>query len=393
MFVIIFTLPDENSKLRNLLAAPLLSLVILLGGSYLSMSLASDWEEERPARSDGMPPLAPSINGERTTRVRVSNQGGPAPLLQGGASKIRTLDPEPAPTISVIQANAEQRDRQLARIDGGAEAFLAGATTNVQTPPAVFRGWIDRTHPQFTLSAENSVPGRVLNVKGQWDDSTKPMHSLGIRHLSIREKDLRSVPLDGVKVIVINCAGYVPKDALQRLRDFVGRGGYLITTDWALENTTARAFPGFICWSGEKTGNTVTDAYVLDKDPDLFKGVPVRRATWKLDRGSQQIKVMNPQRVKVLVRSSRLAQRDVNMLAYPDRSYAGALATVFSFGRGKVLHVISHYDNNADSFRANTLPDPVPEIGISLRQALITNFIVEALSGRPNANAEPTLGE
>lgn len=306
-------------------------------------------------------------------------------MLQGGATRARTLE-EPPATISVLQAEAEAKDRQLSRIDGGAEAFLAGSPVNVMTPPAVFKGWINQTHPGFSLSAENSVPSRVINVKGQWDDSTKPMHSLGIRHVSLREKDLRSVPLEGVKVIIVNCAGYVPKEALQRLRDFVGRGGYLITTDWALENTTARAFPGFICWSGEKTGNAITDAYVIDQDPTLFNGVPVRRATWKLDRGSQQIKILNPQRVKVLVRSSKMARRDVNLLAYPDKSYAGALAVEFSFGRGKVLHVISHYDNNADSFRANTLPDPIPEIGISMRQALITNFIVEALKNTAATN-------
>lgn len=332
-----------------------------------------------------MPPVAPPRNTTSVsqTSVRVPPAGASGKFLQGGASKIRTIEEEPAPpppTISVLQAAAVQKERQLARIDGGVEAFMGSAQVNVQTPPAVFKAWIDKTHPQFALSAEKNQPGRVLNVKGQWDDSSKPMRSLGIKHLSIREKDLRTISFDGVRVIIINCAGEIPRDALQRLRDFVGRGGYLITTDWALENTTAKAFPGFICWSGEKTGNVITDAYVLDPDPVLFNGVPVRRATWKLDRGSQQIKVLNPQRVRVLARSSKLGSIDVNALAYPDRSYAGALATLFTFGRGKVLHIISHYDNNADSFRANTLPDPVPEIGISLRQALLTNFIVEALS-------------
>jgi hypothetical protein len=324
--------------------------------------------------------MAPPRDVAPQTSVRVSNQPGGGKLLQGGARKIDSIE-SPPQTISVTQQAAARREQQLLRMEGGVDAFMAGARTNVPTPPAVFKAWIDKTHPGFSLSAEKNQPGRVLNVKGQWDDSTKPMRSLGIKHLSIKEKELKSIPLDGVKVIVINCAGELPREALQRIRDFVGRGGYLITTDWALENTTARAFPGFIAWSGEKTGNTVTDAFVLDPDPVLFNGVPVRRSTWKLDRGSQQIKVLNPQRVKVLVRSARLGAIDVHALAYPDRSYAGALATLFSFGRGKVLHIISHYDNNADSFRANTLPDPVPEIGISLRQALITNFIVEALSG------------
>lgn len=375
----------ESGALRKL------SLALLVGVAMLStgISLASDWEEERPLPDQGgMPPMAPPRNMQTST-VRIP--GTPAgKMLQGGATKQHQLDSEPMPlTISTLQANVARREGQLSRIDGGAEAFLNNAPVNVPTPPAVFRAWIDKTHPQFTLSAERNQPGRVLNVKGQWDDSTKPMRSLGIRHQSIKEKELRTAPLEGVRVIVINCAGELPREALQRIRDFVGRGGYLITTDWALENTTARAFPGFIGYGGQKTGNAITDAYVLDPDPVLFNGVPVRRSTWKLDRGSQQIKILNPQRVRVLVRSSRLGAGDINLMVYPDRSYAGALATLFSFGRGKVLHIISHYDNNADSFRANTLPDPVPEIGISLRQALITNFIVEALSNSPPPEREP----
>jgi len=69
----------------------------------------------------------------------------------------------------------------------------------------------------------------------------------------------------------------------------------------------------------------------------------------------------------------------------PDRR--GILAVTFTFGRGHVLHLVGHFDNNATLAFGNMLPDPAPEIGISLRQALAANFLVAGLSpqgkGRP----------
>jgi len=58
----------------------------------------------------------------------------------------------------------------------------------------------------------------------------------------------------------------------------------------------------------------------------------------------------------------------------------GALAVNFTFGRGQVLHLVGHFDNNAGFAFTNTLPQPATGIGISLRQALATNFLVDALS-------------
>jgi len=64
-----------------------------------------------------------------------------------------------------------------------------------------------------------------------------------------------------------------------------------------------------------------------------------------------------------------------------DPSQKGILALAFSFGKGKVLHLVGHFDNNSKSAFTNMLQDPSPNIVISLRQAIATNFIASAFAG------------
>ncbi len=76
--------------------------------------------------------------------------------------------------------------------------------------------------------------------------------------------------------------------------------------------------------------------------------------------------------LRVLVRSRGLSREDG----------LGIMAVTFPFGRGQVLHMVGHFDNAPDKFRfGDTLPDPAPVIGISLRQALAANFVVAGLEG------------
>ncbi len=264
--------------------------------------------------------------------------------------------------------------------------YQGRASTLIQTPPyqpsffqlssmrsvgpGVFRGWLEKTHSRFALATSTMDPMLVLEIKGQWDDADHTLRSFGIRHTTIKKGRLDDQPLDGVKVLVVNCAGNVPRGTFQKIRDFVARGGFLISTDWTVHNLVENAFPGYIAWNGGKTDSKVVDATVTYPDPRLFAGA-VQNSGWKLDDGSQTIRVLRPDVVRVLVRSRMLTGED------PDR--LGILAVVFPFGRGQVLHLVGHFDNNANLAFTNLLPDPAPVIGISLRQALACNFLVEGL--------------
>jgi len=51
-------------------------------------------------------------------------------------------------------------------------------------------------------------------------------------------------------------------------------GGYLMATDWALQNAVVRAFPGYVDRHAKsKTGNDVVINEAADPDHPLLKGV------------------------------------------------------------------------------------------------------------------------
>ena len=150
-------------------------------------------------------------------------------------------------------------------------------------PPEMFRAWLAKAHPRFALSANASSNGDLLEVKGQWDDAGRTLRKLGIPYERIRAGQLRDYPLDHVKVLVSNCAGAVPREALQRVRDFVAGGGFLLTTDWALDNLVQKAFPGYVEWNQKSNKHYSYDANVVDPDPVLFQNT-VSNAHWKLDQ-------------------------------------------------------------------------------------------------------------
>lgn len=336
--------------------------------------MASDWEEDPTGAGQTkqsqtaamtMPAPAPEI-------VRSQNNApASGAMLQGQATSINTRLPS-------AQSQAASLG-EIARIDAEADSFLARAQVDQIVEPRVFKGFLEAIHPNFSQLKGKETAREITVVRGQWDNSTKPLQAFGLQYGSLKDKQISSATLAGVKVLLIDCAGTVPRESLQAIRDFVAHGGYLISTDWTLNNVLAKAFPGYIKWSGENTDGIITDALVLNSDPTLFKGVTARRYTWKLDRLSQQVRVVNPARVRVLARSSKLARLDVQFRILGNPLLAGALACEFEFGRGKVLHLVGHFDNCANIFRANLLPDPSPDMGISLRQALVVNFIVEGL--------------
>ncbi len=260
-------------------------------------------------------------------------------------------------------------------LSGSAKVFeVSGTYVRPQSrtcPPAVFRAWLQKTHPQFFASASRYSAESVIDVKGEWDDSARTLRALNINHTSIRRGKLKDLDLRGVRVLVVNCAGEVPRESLQKIRDFVAGGGYLLTTDWALDGCLQKAFPGYATWNGGRSRTPVVDARLVDRQTSLVANT-VSLAGWKLDDAAHTIRVSNPSTVKVLAVSSQLANED------PDRQ--GILALTFAFGRGRVLHMIGHFDNNAAFVFTDSLPDPAPQIGIALRQALAANFIVEGLT-------------
>jgi hypothetical protein len=202
-------------------------------------------------------------------------------------------------------------------------------------------------------------------------NSSKTLRSLGIPFKQIRGGDLEDMALTNVKVMVVNCPGRVPRESLQKIRDFVARGGYLLSTDWSSDNLIEKAFPGYIQWDRHSNRDSVYDAELVSSDSPVFVRT-VSNATWKMDVDSHMIRKLRDD-VRVLAVSRQLASEDATC--------GGILAVLFPFGRGYVMHMVAHFDNNTILPFRNMLADPAPVIGISLRQALAANFVVAGLTG------------
>lgn len=233
--------------------------------------------------------------------------------------------------------------------------------------PKVYQAWLHETHPDLGVHGKNEV----VNIKGQWDDSSHALHNFGVLCNKMPASKMSPESLAGTKIIVVDCAGDLKTDELKMINLFVRNGGYLLTTDWALEGCLTRAIPGYISWNSGYSPKELVDANVVGpSEYDLLRNVPPR-SYWNLDMKCQTVHVIKPNDVQILVRSKALRRDD------PDQ--IGILAVAFPYGKGRVLHLVGHFDSNSDRAFNNMLPDPAPGIQISLRQAIAANFIAEAL--------------
>jgi hypothetical protein len=378
------TRPDSNKK--SILVA--ISLLMVFACS-LSRPIAATAKTETPAATSGAPKTAPDrrlrLLRQETPAVEPENPASPEDAkrevpggattvsLQGGVTRLDGT----ADSANSMTSMTQQRAPLSGRIDSLIDTILLPEKPRSETvPPQTFRFWLENSHPQFALSASSNPEASVVVIKGQWDNSAKTLDKFQIPHVKIGGGKIATFPLDQTRVVIVDCAGDLPRSAHQPLRDFVMRGGYLLSTDWALNNFTAPIFTDrsgreFIQWNKAVNKRDMVDATAFDTDPVLFSHA-VTNAYWKLDVDSHLIRVLNRDAVRVLATSAQLRADD------PD--HAGILAVMFPYGRGYVMHMIGHFDNNAKIAIGNFLPDPAPGIKISLRQALATNFIVAGLT-------------
>jgi len=141
-------------------------------------------------------------------------------------------------------------------------------------------------------------------------------------------------------VLCINC-GRSPT-ALQKnvlvnkIKKFVERGGWLITSDWALAPYLTEAFPGFVTEVVPRKRQTDTTIEVENRSRNspLLREVfgSKVRARWWLEEASKFVGTKGS-RVKVLVYSEDMKRR----------YGSGVVAAEFRPRRGRVLHLMGHF--------------------------------------------------
>lgn len=219
---------------------------------------------------------------------------------------------------------------------------------------------------------EKLEKGDVLVVKGASDQCEDVLDALKIPY-TLLERDAakkKLATLDPRSVLVYNCEGDIENggvrgDDAKALATFVDKGGYLFTSDWALEEEVIPAFPGILSVVNQMETEIevkIGPAKGTEKLPllrDVFPDNPFAAAKmkWKIDNLAETFRCA-PGKAQPLVESQELAEKGGG---------SPTVAAYFRSGKGAVLHVLGHFHMQKDEAGGD---------GFALQQLLV-NFIVE----------------
>lgn len=182
---------------------------------------------------------------------------------------------------------------------------------------------------------DNLEKNDVIVVSGTYDHIHMVLNNLEIPYANINQDQLLTAKLSPHQTIFVNCASSFPIKGAQKLASFVATGGQLITTDWALKNVLEVAFPNTVAYNNKPTGDEVVRIETIDREDEVIKGFLDEKTNpvWWLEGSSYPIKILNKDKVKVLIRSKELKE------LYGEE----AVVVRFSHGEGTVYHMISHF--------------------------------------------------
>jgi len=348
--------------------------VIKVKSSPSVKSLPSDQSRKAPTQQAKSQSQSTSAITYTTKVISVPNTTHYLPYKSSvqshTASKAAVTFPRPN---RVLQAQVDSTVIAEHRgYDASAQALITAAppmgtvkSTNVSDQ--AFKRWLHQYHADI---AQESVPVHsIIVIKGKWDHAEHILKAAGLPCDLVDGHNLQNHLLNAA-LLVINCPGELDASAENDVRHFVENGGYLITTDWTLGGCLQDIFPGYVSWNGAYSHQGIVDGITVEPDNELLTRGPAL-APWVLDDKSEIVRLNELNPVDVLVRSRALSADDPANL--------GVLAVTFNPGKGKVLHLVGHFNNNTNLAFNSALPDPAPGSTISLRQIIALNFVAEAL--------------
>jgi hypothetical protein len=193
---------------------------------------------------------------------------------------------------------------------------------------------MERTRKGDLMLIREAGAADVIVVQGAYDRVQDVLRAIKVKHVVVPPRLVAKIPLMSTQTLMLNCPGRLDNAGVKKVRRFVKTGGYLVTTDWAL-TTVAKAFPGYITRGGRNTGNDVVKVHVHDLDDPWLKQIKAmkHKPRWWLESSSYPIRVLNRQKVKVLISSKEMKKK-----------YGHApIAVSFRYDDGKVLHMTSHF--------------------------------------------------
>lgn len=174
----------------------------------------------------------------------------------------------------------------------------------------------------------------LVVVQGTYDHIHLVLEHLDMPFVEVSSYQLQKLDLNPDQTVFVNCAQGFPAESARKLAGFVEAGGQLITTDWALLNVLEVGFPGYVSYNKRPTSDEVVSVEVAKKDPVISGFLDEKtEPVWWLEGSSYPIKVLNAEKVEVLIRSRELKKK------YGE----DAVIVKFEHGQGVVYHMISHF--------------------------------------------------
>jgi hypothetical protein len=175
----------------------------------------------------------------------------------------------------------------------------------------------------------------IIVSLGDYDFIERVFYGIGIEYELIDPYYFDSIDLDPGKIVFMNCPGQVSPKGLRNLVEFVEKGGFLFTTDWALKHVIEPGFPGYIEYNNRPTQDEVVRVEILTANDLFLESLlgPNDDPQWWLESSSYPINIVNKYEVDILVKSKELKEK------YGE----SAVFVSFDYGKGKVYHMISHF--------------------------------------------------
>jgi len=189
--------------------------------------------------------------------------------------------------------------------------------------------------PEALKELEDLKAADIIVTAGQYDHIEDVFGQGGIPCTRVEPRQIDRAELRSDQVIFVNCPGHFSATGLRKLRQFVEEGGFLFTTDWALKHVLETAFPGWVEYTGRPTADDVVRVEFVDREDPFLASIigPNDDPQWWLEGSSYPIRVLDREKVKVLVTSKELAEK----WGEP------AVFVTFEVGEGRVYHMISHF--------------------------------------------------
>ncbi len=191
------------------------------------------------------------------------------------------------------------------------------------------------TSPDTLRELEQIHAADVIVLRGIHDHIEDVFTYAGTPFTAVNPEYLSKAQLRPDQIIFVNCPGKLPPSGFRQITTFVEEGGFLFTTDWALKHVLEKAFPGFVEYNHRPTHDEVVRIEVLETDDPFLSSVLDEQddPQWWLEGSSYPIRILDKERVKILITSKDIEER-----------YGEAPVFItFEYGQGKIYHMISHF--------------------------------------------------